>query len=74
MICEDDISITNNEFFNKFIISFDKIKDNDNWDLITLTPYFCHYNKKQNDLMIKNGFIKLISLQTISCYIIKNNS
>ena len=71
MVCEDDLCIKHKEIYNDFVINFNKIKDSDNWDLITLTPYSGYKNIKQNSFMSKNGFVKLRSAQTTTCYIVK---
>ena len=73
MVCEDDISIINNKKFENFIIDFNKIKNTNNWDLITLTPYQSDNNIKQNNEMLQSNFMRLKSSQTTACYIIKKS-
>ena len=68
LILEDDFFIINNKEFLNFINEFEKIKNNNNWDLITLTP--------RGDTEIKNyigNFHKIINNQTSAAYIIKHN-
>jgi len=38
IILEDDFFFLNKENFNNFTKDFDKIKNDDNWDIIVLTP------------------------------------
>ena len=73
MICEDDLQINNNESLENFITNFNKIKNVDKWDLITLTPYYCQLHHEQDNTMIQCNFIRLITSQTASGYIIKKN-
>lgn len=68
LILEDDFFIINNKAFLNFINEFEKIKNNNNWDLITLTP--------RGDTEIKNyigNFHKIINNQTATAYIIKHD-
>lgn len=68
LIMEDDFFILNEDNFNGFIREFDKIKNDTNWDVITLTP--------RGDTIVKNynqGFHKIINNQTATGYIIKHN-
>lgn len=68
LIIEDDFFIINNKSFLKFINEFEKIKNNNNWDIITLTP--------RGDTEIKKyigNFHKIINNQTATGYIIKHN-
>jgi glycosyl transferase, family 25 len=68
LIMEDDFCILNEDNFNGFMLGFDKIKNDTNWDIITLTP--------RGDTIVKNynqGFHKIINTQTTTGYIIKHN-
>jgi len=68
LIMEDDFCILNEDNFNGFIREFDKIKNDTNWDVITLTP--------RGDTIVKNynqGFHKIINNQTATGYIVKHN-
>ena len=71
IILEDDFEIINNDNFNKFTESFDKIKDNENWDLLTLTPK----GKKYSNSFELNefGFNRICNSLTTSGYIIKKS-
>jgi glycosyl transferase, family 25 len=71
MICEDDLQINNNESLENFITNFNKIKNVDKWDLITLTPYYCQPHHEQDNTMLQCNFIRLITSQTTTAYIIK---
>jgi len=67
-LLEDDFFILNEDNFNGFMLGFDKIKNDTNWDIITLTP--------RGDTIVKNynqGFHKIINTQTTTGYIIKHN-
>ena len=67
MILEDDFFIFDDHNFNEFINNFEEIKNNDNWDLITLTPR--GKTIKHNYI---NKFHKIIENQTGTAYIIKH--
>lgn len=70
IVIEDDFMIINKDNFNLFQTYFDKIKDNDKWDVIVLTP---RGQKTDNDdpFMIENKFKRIIKNQTATAYIIK---
>lgn len=68
LIMEDDFCILNEDNFNGFMLEFNKIKNDKNWDVITLTP--------RGNTVIKNynqGFHKIINNQTATGYIVKHN-
>jgi len=67
LIIEDDFFIFNIVNFNSFIKEFDKIKTDDDWDIITLTPR--GDTKEKN---YKNNFHRIINNQTTTGYIIKH--
>lgn len=67
MILEDDFFIFDDNNFNEFINSFEEIKNNDNWDLITLTPR--GKTIKKNYI---NDFNKIVDNQTTTGYIVKH--
>lgn len=67
-LLEDDFFILNEDNFNRFMLEFDKIKNDKNWDVITLTP--------RGNTVVKNynkGFHKIINNQTTTGYIVKHN-
>lgn len=67
LIMEDDFIIMNDANFKNFETNFELIKDNDDWDVLTLTP--------SGDTIIKNyllDFNKIVNNQTTTCYIIKH--
>ena len=68
LIMEDDFFIMNDVDFQNFEANFQLIKDNDDWDVLTLTP--------RGDTIIKNyllDFNKIVNNQTATCYIVKHN-
>jgi len=68
IIVEDDFCLLNKENFNNFIKHFDKIKNDDNWDIIVLTPRGITIEKNK----ISN-FHRIINNQTTTGYIIKHD-
>jgi len=67
-LLEDDFFILNEDNFNRFMLEFYKIKNDKNWDVITLTP--------RGNTVVKNynkGFHKIINNQTATGYIVKHN-
>lgn len=74
MILEDDFQIIRPQALNDFCSSFNKIKDSKDWDIITLTPFFCKpavdYSTKS---MIRNNFVRIKDTQTTTGYIIKKS-
>lgn len=67
LVMEDDFFIMNDINFQKFESCFEQIKDNDNWDVLTLTP--------RGDTIVKNyllDFNKVVNNQTATCYIVKH--
>ena len=67
LLIEDDFFIFDDANFNDFVKSFEEIKDNNNWDLITLTPRGSTQTKNYI-----NGFHKIIHTQTTTGYIVKH--
>lgn len=68
LIMEDDFYIFNKKHFESFILDFDKIKNDKDWDIITLTPY-----GKTSKKNYKENFHKIYDNQTTTAYIIKHN-
>jgi len=68
MVIEDDLIIFDDNNFKEFIIHFEEIKTNDDWDLITLTPRGNTIQK----YYIK-GFNRIINNQTTTGYIVKHS-
>ena len=68
LIMEDDFFIFNNKVFLEFLEEFEKIKNNNNWDVITLTP---RGDTQQKNYI--NNFHKVMNNQTATAYIIKHN-
>ena len=68
LIIEDDFMILNEENFKTFVNEFNKIKNNKNWDLLTLTP---RGKIVENNYI--NNFNKIKDTQTTSGYIIKHS-
>ncbi len=68
IILEDDFMIFDQENFNLFITEFNEIKNNKDWDLLTLTPR----GKIIECDHIKN-FNKIKDTQTTSGYIVKHS-
>ena len=70
IVIEDDFMIFNIDNFNLFQTYFDKIKNNNNWDVIVLTP---RGQKTDNDdpFMLENKFKRIIKNQTATAYIMK---
>lgn len=67
LIMEDDFTILNQEAFNNFVNEFEKIKNDTDWDVITLTPRGTTQEKEY-----KPSFNKIIDSQTTTGYIIKH--
>ena len=67
LILEDDLQITDEVVFEQFVINFEKIKNNNNWDVITLTPRGITKQKYFID-----NFHRIINNQTATAYIIKH--
>jgi len=67
LIMEDDFMILNQSHFNHFVDEFDKIKNDTDWDVITLTPRGITQKKQY-----KPSFNKIINTQTATGYIIKH--
>ena len=68
IILEDDFFFLNKENFNNFTKDFDKIKNDDNWDIIVLTP---KGNTIEKDKI--TNFHRIINHQTATGYIIKHD-
>lgn len=68
LIMEDDFFILNKENFDNFINDFEKIKNNNNWDVITLTP-----KGNTTKKFFLGNFNKIIRTQTATCYILKSS-
>ena len=67
LIMEDDFLILNKNHFNNFIKEFEKIKNDKDWDMITLTPRGNHIKR-----YFKPKFHKIMNTQTTTAYIIKH--
>jgi len=67
LIMEDDFMIINQNAFNNFVDEFEKIKNDTDWDVITLTPRGITNQKQYKPL-----FNKIIETQTATGYIIKH--
>lgn len=68
IILEDDFFFLNKENFNNFTKEFDKIKNDDIWDVIVLTP---RGNTVEKDKI--NNFHRIVNHQTATGYIIKHD-
>jgi len=68
LIMEDDFYLLNEDNFNEFIDEFEKIKNNNEWDVITLTP-----RGETKEKYFYKSFHKIIDNQTATGYIIKHN-
>lgn len=66
MIMEDDFFIKSQKHFDDFVREFEKIKDRDDWDLLTLTPRSCTIIEKYN-----SDFYRVKNTETATCYIVK---
>lgn len=68
LIVEDDLKIINEDNLNSFFNKFNNIKNNKNWDLITLTPY-------GNTIYTEhiNNFYRIKDTITTTGYIIKKD-
>ena len=66
MIMEDDLFIKSQKHFDDFVRAFEKIKDRDDWDLLTLTPYDSIIIEKY-----KNDFNRVKNTRSTTCYIVK---
>jgi GR25 family glycosyltransferase involved in LPS biosynthesis len=66
LVCEDDLTILNEEHFKKFVDSIDIHED---WDLITLTPRGTTMKGEE----LSNGFSRIYNNQTTTGYIIKKS-
>lgn len=67
MVLEDDFCLLHEQNFNNFLEEFNKIQDNNQWDLITLTP--------RGDTISHNicdNFHRISNNQTTTGYIIKH--
>lgn len=69
IILEDDFFIFNGNHFNNFVKEFEKIKDNEEWDIVTLTPRGETINTL--DIFKNNNFLRIKNNQTTGGYIIK---
>jgi len=67
MLIEDDLLILDDNNFKEFTNTFDKIKNNDDWDLITLTP-----RGKTIKYNYIDSFNKIVDNQTTTGYIVKH--
>jgi GR25 family glycosyltransferase involved in LPS biosynthesis len=67
LIMEDDFLILNKNHFNNFIKEFEKIKNDKDWDMITLTPRGNHIKR-----YFKPKFHKIMNTRTTTAYIIKH--
>ena len=67
MLIEDDLLILDDDNFKEFTKTFENIKNNDTWDLITLTPR--GKTIKHNYI---DGFNKIVDNQTTTGYIVKH--
>lgn len=65
-IFEDDFTILDDNVFRQFISEFEKIKSNDNWNVIVLTPRGSSVPRK--DI---GEFKRIIDHQTATGYIVK---
>ena len=74
LIIEDDFEIINEKNFLNFIKDFEKIKNNINWDLITLTP-LTFINNVDDNIKYESidNFSRIINNVCTSAYIIKKN-
>ena len=77
LIIEDDLSIDNDIIFNNFINDYEKIKDNDDWGIITFTPHWD--NKNNTDITVEypekvGNFHKIWNTYTLTGIIIKQNT
>ena len=70
-VFEDDFTITNTRYFLDFTRNFEKIKNNNDWDLITLTPHKNSKTIKSDGNYTKHGFKRIQDTQTMTGYIIK---
>lgn len=68
IILEDDFCFLNKEKFDNFTTDFDKIKNDDNWDIIVLTPRGKTIEKHKI-----NNFHRIVNNQTTTGYIIKHD-
>jgi glycosyl transferase family 25 len=68
LIMEDDFYLFNDDYFNEFINEFETIKNDHDWDIITLTPRGRTIEKN-----VYQSFHKIIETQTATGYIIKHN-
>ena len=68
IILEDDFCLLNKENFDNFTRDFDKIKNDDNWDIIVLTPRGKTIEKHKI-----NNFHRIVNNQTTTGYIIKHD-
>lgn len=66
MIMEDDLSINSQKDFDDFVRAFEKIKDRDDWDLLSFTP--SRVNKME---IYNNDFYRVENIETTTCYIVK---
>ena len=69
IVCEDDLNILNQLYFNNFKSQFDKVKNNPEWDIIVLTPR--GISMEGHKSMTSNGFMRIYDNQTATGYIIK---
>ncbi len=67
MLIEDDLLILDDDNFKEFTKTFENIKNNDTWDLITLTPR--GKTIKHNYI---DGFNKIVDNHTTTGYIVKH--
>jgi GR25 family glycosyltransferase involved in LPS biosynthesis len=67
LIMEDDFFVFNKVHFYNFVKEFEKIKNDNDWDIITLTPRGTTDKK-----YFKPKFHKIIDTQTATGYIIKH--
>ena len=63
LIMEDDFFILNKTHFDNFTKEFEKLKNDNDWDVITLTP-----RGKTQIKNYKSNFHKIIDTQTATAY------
>lgn len=72
VIMEDDFSILNADNFNEFIKNFQIIRDNDDWDVILMTPRGIKVIQSSANIMTLHNFSRIVESQTATGYIFKS--
>ena len=72
VIMEDDLCVLNVDNFNDFLKDFQMIREEDNWDVILMTPRGIKVIESSPNMMSSHNFSRIINSQTATGYIFKS--